>query len=206
MAKGRIAAKLLGKAAKSGRKTVANPRAAAREETANVGSRSVDNFVRDTATQGSRARASRVGDLEGRRARGTATSEETTELKRLDALSERDELKRRARSSASLRGRKKPADPYMDAMKALEETGEFTDDFDNLTKQQQERLIRSVMRKLTLEDPDVAMRRKLQRKLRNMEGRKMAKGGYVKKQSRGVQDFRKQGTTLSVKDNRKKKK
>lgn len=99
-----------------------------------------------------------------------------------------------SRSESAKKAKKeKPADDFLDALKAAQETGELTPAYDRLRPNQQKQIERSVLARKQKEEREAAERKRF-------------RIGSPPKSRTGNMDFRKGGLILSSVDNRKKKK
>lgn len=193
-----------------------------RSENITVGSKSeVGGVVAESATKGSRAIARRKAELQRKVDDGTATAAEKKELKAL-RLKDQLDLSRAQQTAGQTRKARKPAEPdkFMIALKAANKDGELVDEFFELSKRDQDRIISSAKRRLEEGDPDAINKMLLAKRnppdkdvkagkvILGTKGKdKLAKGGQVTKSRIGPHDYRmnKGGLLLSSVDNRKKK-
>jgi len=149
-----------------------------------------------TRTVGSRAHAERKVLLQNKKDKGTASKNELAELaarRKADVIATRKQTGGR-RTSA-------PEDDFKTAQRMLEKDGEMGAAFDRLTKNQQERLIRSAKLK---KESDFS--REVKAKIAEPKSAPKSVGSAVENKRRiGLNDYRKGGYVLSSVDNRKNK-
>ena len=149
-----------------------------------------------TRTVGSRAHAERKVLLQNKKDKGTASKNELAELaarRKADVIATRKQQGGR-RTSA-------PEDDFKTAQRMLEKDGEMGAAFDRLTKNQQERLIRSAKLK---KESDFS--REVKAKIAEPKSAPKSVGSAVENKRRiGLNDYRKGGYVLSSVDNRKNK-
>ena len=149
-----------------------------------------------TRTVGSRAHAERKVLLQNKKDKGTASKNELAELaarRKADVIATRKQTGGR-RTSA-------PEDDFKTAQRMLEKDGEMGAAFDRLTKNQQERLIRSAKLK---KESDFS--REAKAKIAEPKSAPKSVGSAVENKRRiGLNDYRKGGYVLSSVDNRKNK-
>ena len=149
-----------------------------------------------TRTVGSRAHAERKVLLQNKKDKGNASKNELAELaarRKADVIATRKQTGGR-RTSA-------PEDDFKTAQKMLEKDGEMGAAFDRLTKNQQERLIRSAKLK---KESDFS--REAKAKIAEPKSAPKSVGSAVENKRRiGLNDYRKGGYVLSSVDNRKNK-
>lgn len=155
-------------------------------------------------SKSAKARIKKMVEIEAKIRKGTATAEEKKYLKDARAQDAADLRRRNVRISQSSRGRKKEVDNFAVALRKAKETGELGEEFEKLTKNQQDMIVRSAKITKDMPDPQTADRKMLARKLGETA---MSKGGKVTKRATGAHDYRmnKGGLLLSSVDNRKKK-
>ena len=150
-----------------------------------------------TRTVGSRAHAERKVLLQNKKDKGNASKNELAELaarRKADVIATRKQQGGR-RTSA-------PEDDFKTAQRMLEKDGEMGAAFDRLTKNQQERLIRSAKLK---KESDFS--REVKAKIAEPKSAPKSVGSAVENKRRiGLNDYRKGGYILSTVDNRKNKK
>ena len=112
-----------------------------------------------------RKRGARVAELSKKKRERTATKAEKRELSRARRRDARDTTRRNVRISQSLRGRKKPEDTFLIALNKAKDDGVLGKEFESLTKQQQMSIIRSAKLMQRLDDPTIANKAVLRRKL-----------------------------------------
>ena len=149
-----------------------------------------------TRTVGSRAHAERKVLLQNKKDKGNASKNELAELaarRKADVIATRKQTGGR-RTSA-------PEDDFKTAQRMLEKDGEMGAAFDRLTKNQQERLIRSAKLK---KESDFS--REVKAKIAEPKSAPKSVGSAVENKRRiGLNDYRKGGYVLSSVDNRKNK-
>ena len=149
-----------------------------------------------TRTVGSRAHAERKVLLQNKKDNGNASKNELAELvarRKADVIATRKQTGGR-RTSA-------PEDDFKTAQRMLEKDGEMGAAFDRLTKNQQERLIRSAKLK---KESDFS--REVKAKIAEPKSAPKSVGSAVENKRRiGLNDYRKGGYVLSSVDNRKNK-
>ena len=149
-----------------------------------------------TRTVGSRAHAERKVLLQNKKDKGNASKNELAELaarRKADVIATRKQQSGR-RTSA-------PEDDFKTAQRMLEKDGEMGAAFDRLTKNQQERLIRSAKLK---KESDFS--REAKAKIAEPKSAPKSVGSAVENKRRiGINDYRKGGYVLSSVDNRKNK-
>ena len=149
-----------------------------------------------TRTVGSKAHAERKVLLQNKKDKGTASKNELAELvarRKADVIATRKQQSGR-RTSA-------PEDDFKTAQRMLEKDGEMGAAFDRLTKNQQERLIRSAKLK---KESDFS--REAKAKIAEPKSAPKSVGSAVENKRRiGLNDYRKGGYVLSSVDNRKNK-
>ena len=149
-----------------------------------------------TRTVGSRAHAERKVLLQNKKDKGNASKNELAELaarRKADVIATRKQTGGR-RTSA-------PEDDFKTAQRMLEKDGEMGAAFDRLTKNQQERLIRSAKLK---KESDFS--REAKAKIAEPKSAPKSVGSAVENKRRiGLNDYRKGGYVLSSVDNRKNK-
>lgn len=149
-----------------------------------------------TRTVGSKAHAERKVLLQNKKDKGTASKNELAELaarRKADVIATRKQTGGR-RTSA-------PEDDFKTAQRMLEKDGEMGAAFDRLTKNQQERLIRSAKLK---KESDFS--REVKAKIAEPKSAPKSVGSAVENKRRiGLNDYRKGGYVLSSVDNRKNK-
>ena len=149
-----------------------------------------------TRTVGSKAHADRKVLLQNKKDKGTASKNELAELaarRKADVIATRKQTGGR-RTSA-------PEDDFKTAQRMLEKDGEMGAAFDRLTKNQQERLIRSAKLK---KESDFT--REAKAKIAEPKSAPKSVGSAVENKRRiGLNDYRKGGYVLSSVDNRKNK-
>ena len=150
-------------------------------------------------------------------------------LDKMDAKDEADFAATGRKISQSLRGRKKKPDDYKIAQQKLEKDGEMGAEFERLTKNEQDALIRSAKLKQGMKSPKQSAKEIVRKRMRMAEGglkmpsadqtglRKlptqvrnkmgyMYGGGMAKKPRMSKMDYRKGGMVMVVLDMMKKKK
>jgi hypothetical protein len=150
-------------------------------------------------------------------------------LDKMDAKDEADFATTGRKISQSLRGRKKKPDDYKIAQQKLEKNGEMGAEFERLTKNEQDALIRSAKLKQGMKSPKESAKEIVRKRMRMAEGglkmptadqtglRKlptqvrnkmgyMYGGGMAKKPRMSKMDYRKGGMVMVVLDMMKKKK
>jgi len=149
-----------------------------------------------TRTVGSKAHAERKVLLQNKKDKGNASKNELAELaarRKADVIATRKQQGGR-RTSA-------PEDDFKTAQRMLEKDGEMGAAFDRLTKNQQERLIRSAKLK---KESDFS--REVKAKIAEPKSAPKSVGSAVENKRRiGLNDYRKGGYVLSSVDNRKNK-
>lgn len=149
-----------------------------------------------TRTVGSRAHAERKVLLQNKKDKGIASKNELAELaarRKADVIATRKQTGGR-RTTA-------PEDDFKTAQRMLEKDGEMGAAFDRLTKNQQERLIRSAKLKQESE-----FTREAKAKIAEPKSAPKSVGSAVENKRRiGLNDYRKGGYVLSSVDNRKNK-
>ena len=149
-----------------------------------------------TRTVGSRAHAERKVLLQNKKDKGNASKNELAELaarRKADVIATRKQTGGR-RTTAS-------EDDFKTAQRMLEKDGEMGAAFDRLTKNQQERLIRSAKLK---KESDFS--REAKAKIAEPKSAPKSVGSAVENKRRiGINDYRKGGYVLSSVDNRKNK-
>ncbi len=149
-----------------------------------------------TRTVGSKAHAERKVLLQNRKDKGIASKNELAELaarRKADIIATRKQTGGR-RTTA-------PEDDFKTAQRMLEKDGEMGAAFDRLTKNQQERLIRSAKLKQESE-----FTREAKAKIAEPKSAPKSVGSAVENKRRiGLNDYRKGGYVLSSVDNRKNK-
>ena len=191
-----------------------------RKPSVTVGSKSeVGGVVEESTSKGAKARAKEIVRLKTLVRQGKATKADKAKLKRMQNKDTEDLQRRNVRISQSLRGRKKEVDNFAVALRKAKETGELGEEFDKLTKKQQDAIIRSVKITQNIKDPDKITKEILEKRtpkdkdvrmgkvILGTRKADMAKGGQVTKSRTGPHDYRmnKGGLLLSSVDNRKKK-
>jgi len=191
-----------------------------RKPSVTVGSKSkVGGVVEESTSKGAKARAKEIVRLKTLVRQDKATKADKAKLKRMQDKDTEDLQRRNVRISQSLRGRKKEVDNFAVALRKAKETGELGEEFDKLTKKQQDAIIRSVKITQNIKDPDKIAKEMLEKRTPKDKDVKMgkvilgtrkadmAKGGQVTKSRTGPHDYRmnKGGLLLSSVDNRKKK-
>jgi len=191
-----------------------------RKPSVTVGSKSeAGGVVEESTSKGAKARAKEIVRLQTLVRQGEATKADKAKLKRMQDKDTEDLQRRNVRISQSLRGRKKEVDNFAVALRKAKETGELGEEFDKLTKKQQDAIIRSVKITQNIKDPDKIAKEMLEKRKPKDKDVKMGKvilgtrkadmgkGGQVTKSRTGPHDYRmnKGGLLLSSVDNRKKK-
>jgi len=153
------------------------------------------NFLEMSKTKGTIQRAKTKVALEDKVKAGTATDAEKKQLKRMEI----SDIEATGRQQRGRRGKAKP-DDFKTAQKMLEDTGEMGAAFQRLTKNEQDRLIKSTELKRSMLSPKESAKKITKRRMG------MNKGGMPTKKRIGTNDYRKGGYVLSSVDNRKKRK
>ena len=152
------------------------------------------NFLEMSKTEGTIQRAKNKVALENKVKAGTATDAEKKQLKRMEI----SDIEATVRQGRGRRGKAKP-DDFKAAQKMLEDTGEMGAAFQRLTKNEQDRLIKSTELKRSMLSPKESAKKITKRRMG------MNKGGMPTKKRMGASDYRKGGYVLSTVDNRKNK-
>jgi hypothetical protein len=153
------------------------------------------NFLEMSKTKGSTQRAKTKVAIEDKVKAGTATDAEKKQLKRMEI----SDIEAKGRQGRGRRDKAKP-DDFKTAQKMLEDTGEMGAAFERLTKNEQDRLIKSTQLKKDMMSPKELAKKIVKRRMG------MNKGGMAVKKRMGASDYRKGGYVLSSVDNRKKRK
>jgi len=153
------------------------------------------NFLEMSKTKGSIQRAKTKVALENKVKDGTATDAEKKQLKRMKM----SDIEATGRQGRGTRGKAKP-DDFKTAQKMLEDTGEMGAAFERLTKNEQDRLIKSTKLKKDMMSPKESAKKIVKKRMG------MNKGGIAVKKRMGASDYRKDGYVISTVDNRKKRK
>ena len=155
-----------------------------------------DRDIETPVVVGSRAHAERKVLLQNKKDKGNASKNELAELaarRKADVIATRKQTGGR-RTSA-------PEDDFKTAQRMLEKDGEMGAAFDRLTKNQQERLIKSAKLK---KESDFS--REAKAKIAEPKSAPKSVGSAVENKRRiGINDYRKGGYVLSSVDNRKNK-
>ena len=102
------------------------------------------DFIEMSKTKGSISRAKLVTGLEAKEKKGTITKQEKKLLDKLNKASEKVALDAPVKAGITQKGKpKKKPDDFKTAQRMLEDTGEMGAAFERLTKNEQDRLIKS---------------------------------------------------------------
>lgn len=161
-----------------------------------------NNFIKMSPSKGILNREKYLRGLEKIKREGNATqkAEATKKLERLEKIKEKSDTKAFSKQTGGRRT-SAPEDDFKTAQRMLEKDGEMGAAFDRLTKNQQERLIRSAKLK---KESDFS--REAKAKIAEPKSAPKSVGSAVENKRRiGLNDYRKGGYVLSSVDNRKNK-
>jgi hypothetical protein len=161
-----------------------------------------NNFIKMSPSKGILNREKYLRGLEKIKREGNATqkAEATKKLERLEKIKEKSDTKSFSKQTGGRRT-STPEDDFKTAQRMLEKDGEMGAAFDRLTKNQQERLIRSAKLK---KESDFS--REVKAKIAEPKSAPKSVGSAVENKRRiGLNDYRKGGYVLSSVDNRKNK-